>query len=90
MYKHNILVAIMCFIKISSADLESCTVKNDNQLCYTGEKYEKPLPAIVDTKVILNQIHEIDHNANSIGVHMEFITTWTDPYIVPSNISALG
>ena len=80
----------MSIFKLNWADFKSCLIEKNNQICFKGEKYQKPIPAVLDTILALNQIYEIDGNGNSISILMEFTTNWTDPHISFSNTSALG
>ena len=90
MFHYHILVLIMCHFSLNLADFKSCLDETDNQVCFKGEKYKKPIPTVLDTLLVLNQIYEIDGNGNSIGIHMEFMTNWTDPHVSFSNTSAVG
>ena len=91
LYTLLVLNIICLFFKLSSADLRRCLDKNDNkiELCFNGEDYVHPLPAVLDTWLYLNKIIKIDGDGNSISIHMELITFWRDPGLSLSNGSVI-
>ena len=86
-----LVLIITCFLKLSSADLRRCLDKKDKkiELCFNGEDYVHPLPAVVESILYLNKIIKIDGDGNSISIHMELITFWRDPGLSLSNGSVI-
>ena len=89
--QNSMLVIALCFFNFTSAELKRCLDKNDKklELCFNGEDYVHPIPAVLDTYLYLNKIINIDGDGNSISIHMELITYWSDPGLSLSNGSII-
>ena len=79
------LIAI-CLFGFIEGGLEKCSdvqneVKIEICLIEGQDRYVEPTPAILDTTFYLNQIIKIDGKDNLISIHVNLITSWTDPRI---------
>ena len=79
------LIAI-CLFGFIEGGLEKCSdVQNEVKikicLIKGQDRYIEPIPAVLDTTFYLNQIIKIDGKDNFISIHVNLITSWTDPRI---------
>ena len=67
--------------------LKSCSEKHEVlSICWTGEdNYADPVPAQLETWLYLNEIIKIDGDENSFSIHVELLTSWTDPRLALSS-----
>ena len=81
------LLSVSCLIKISFASLKNCSVPHDQQaICFkSGTGYSTPHPTVLDVKVYIKDIIEIDEQKNSIRIQMNLWTIWNDPKLALSN-----
>ena len=78
------LIAI-CLFDFIEGGLEKCSdVQNEVkiEICLIGQdRYIEPIPAVLDTTFYLNQIIKVDGKDDSISIHVNLVTSWTDPRI---------
>ena len=76
------LLVILCLFKLNlSKFLMSCSDprNEENSICFTDETgYSGPSPVSLDVAIFLKDIISIDQDRNSISVHMDLMTSWTD------------
>ena len=84
-----VLIAI-CLFGFIEGGLEKCSdvqneVKIEICLIEGQDRYVEPTPAVLDTTFYLNQIIKIDGKDNFISIHVNLVTSWTDPRIALSS-----
>ena len=83
-------IAICLFGFIEGGGLEKCSdvqneVKIEICLIEGHDRYVEPTPAVLDTTFYLNQIIKVDGKDDSISIHVNLVTSWTDPRIALSS-----
>ena len=86
MYISKYLLVLSCTLNLIQA-LKRCSEKHEVlSVCLIGEDiYAGPVPAQLETWLYLNEIIKIDGDENSFSIHVELLTSWTDPRLALSS-----
>ena len=91
MYLVNLILAtiIHFYHTVAATSLRSCWLEVEQPcVCFLGKRYVDPFekfPVVMETKLYLQEIVDIDEVENSISLQMNLIVTWNDPDLASSN-----
>ena len=92
---HSLLI-MMCFFQPILANLKNCIEKFEQpNICFTNTKgYKDPInsqqiPLVLETRMILNEIVDINFEKNLISIIVVLFTQWTDKGLAFSNDSPM-